>query len=144
MADCNTYCPESIVIESFYTKKDCLGNDFSIGFSNRMRLYGKFELVQINQETKERSESQFIYDRRVREIWRLVLTRPLQKDSFFFQRFTKSVLLGRNITVALSDRVESGFVYKESINKNPDSVVQKDWFMSIELEREVCRLNDVC
>ena len=141
---CFDYCAESIQIESFYTKKDCLGNDFAIGFSNKMRVYGRFEMVQVNQETKERGESQFVYDRRITEVWRLVLTKPMQRNSFFFDRLTKSVLLGRDITVTLSDRIESNFVFKGSISKNPDSVVQKSWYISIELEREVCRLNDVC
>lgn len=141
---CFDYCAASLQIESFYNGKDCLGNDFSVGFSNKMRVYGRFELVQINQETKERGESQFIYDRRIIEVWRLVLTRPMQRNSFFFDRLTKSVLLGQNITVTLADRVESGFVFKGSISKNPDSVVQKNWYISIELEREMCRLNDVC
>ncbi|MCS7020180.1 MAG: hypothetical protein NZM34_13815, partial [Bernardetiaceae bacterium] len=118
---CFDYCGETLQIESFYTKKDCLGNDFSIGFSNKMRLYARFELVQINQETKERGENDFIYERRLIEVWRLVLTRPL-KAGYMFDRFTKSVLLGRNITVTLEDRIESGFVYKGSITKNPDSV----------------------
>lgn len=140
---CFDYCAESLQIESFYTKKDCLGNDFSIGFSNKMRIWGKFELVQVNQETKERGESQFVYDRRITEIWRLILTKPMTRG-FLFDRFTKSVLLGRNITITLSDRIESGFVYKGSISKNPDSVVQKNWYITVELEREACRLNDVC
>jgi hypothetical protein len=144
MTDCQKYCPESLLIESFYNKKDCLGNDFSIGFSNRMRIYGVLELIQINQETKERGESQFVYDRRVKEIWRLVITQPMQRNSFFFTRLTKSVLLGRNITITLPDRIESGFIFKGSIDKNPDTVIQKNWYLSIELEREVCRLNDVC
>lgn len=142
--NCLKFCPDTLQIESFYNGKDCLGNDFSIGFSNKMRLYARFELVQINQETKERGESQFIYDRRITEIWRLVITRPMKKDSYAFQRLTKSILLGKNITIYLPDRTESGFVFKGSISKNPDSVVQKNWYISIELEREICRLNDVC
>lgn len=141
---CLSYCQETIQIESFYSNKDCLGNDFSAGFSNKMRIYGNFEMIQVNQETKERGESQFIYDRRITEVWRLVLTKPMHRNSFFFNRLVKSVLLGRNITITLNDTVESGFVFKGSISKNPDSVVQKSWYISIELEREVCRLNDVC
>ncbi len=141
---CLNYCPESIQIESFYSNKDCLGNDFAAGFSNKMRIYGRFEMVQVVQETKERGESQFVYDRRITEVWRLVLTKPMQPNSFFFNRLTKSVLLGRNITLIFGNVIESGFVFKGSISKNPDSVVQKSWYISIELEREICRLNHVC
>lgn len=141
---CNQYCPETIQIESFYNGKDCLGNDFSKGFSNKMRLYAHFEQIQLNQETKERGDGGFVYERKITEVWRLLITQPMRKDSYAFHRLTKSILLGNNITVYLDDRIEAGFVFKGSITKNPDSVVQKNWYISVELERKLCKLNDVC
>jgi hypothetical protein len=144
MTDCAKFCPDNFQIESFYSKTDCLGNDFSIGFSNKMRLYGSFGMISQPQDTKERGESQFVYDRRLMEVWRLVLTQPLVAGSFLFERFTKSVLLGRNITLYFPDKIESGFIFKGNIDKNPSSVIQNQWYITVELEREVCRLNDVC
>lgn len=141
---CAQYCPDTLTIESFYSRKDCLGNDFAAGFSNRMRIQGMFYYLRQEQETQERGQSQFIYDRRVREIWKLVLTRPLRDGSYGLTRLIRSVLLGRNITVRTSEGEFGGFLFKGSIDKNPDTGIVKDWFISVELEREVCRLNDNC
>lgn len=141
---CPTHCPKTFLIESFYETKDCMGNDYRIGFSNAIRFYGWFEHIGVTQETKERGESQFVYDRRVKEIWRLKLAKPVKSASYQFKRLSKSVLLGRNITVTTDSGVHGGFIFKGNLSKMPDSVINKDWFISVDLEREYCRLNDNC
>jgi hypothetical protein len=141
---CPAHCLQTILIESFYEAKDCMGNDYRLGYSNAMRLYGFFEQVGLNQETKERGETQFVYDRRIKEIWRMKLAKPLRSQSYLFKRLAKSVLLGRNITVTTNEGVFDGFIYKGNLSKLPDSVVNKDWFVFVDLEREYCRLTDNC
>jgi hypothetical protein len=141
---CQDNCPPTFFIQSQYSGSDCLGNDYRLGFNNGLRYYGRFFLLRQEQETQERGRSEYVYDRVVKEVWKLQLTRPLADKSFALTRLLRSILLGRNITVTTSDGPEGGFIFTGSVAKSPESGINKDWFISLELERRLCRLNDNC
>lgn len=131
---------KTFTLESFYSSKDLLGNDYADGYSNKIRFFGETEFIRFDQETEENSEGT-IKSHEVRKVY-AVRFDPIANDSWILNALLNSVLLGNDITLTR----ETGEVivmdsFADAVEKDD---LSEEWAFTIELRTPVNTVNNNC
>ncbi len=130
----------TVLIESTYKKEDCLGYDYTTGYSNRIRIYAELEHISEEAETEE--ENDRVISEEIRSVYELRLLKELEPDSWMLKRLLKSVLRGNEPTTTYKGETIKFDKFTEGIEKNNE--INENWLPVIKLRTPPCEKNLIC
>lgn len=135
-----TCVDDTLLIQSTYPFKDCLGNNYQAGFSNQMRVWARLRRMTNETEVKE-DDNDRVFEEKINDVYSFKTTKLLPSESYT-QRLLETVLRGFDLTITTPDRIYEFRKFTESISNAAESF--EDWQIDVELKTYRCKLRYYC
>lgn len=125
----------TLLIESDYRGKDCLGNRYTNGYKNTIRVFGSMEYIGTVQNAEETDKKRIIKQTIQQKV--KIRTYPLPPDSWIVYHLSNVSFFGQNLQVNGQPFLFSGAIEK----RNADHAV---WSLDLDLLTPPCIKTNAC